>query len=292
MKKPVSRRIFEAVNVILLTLMTLCAVLPFLNFLAISLSESSAVALGQVGFWPRRVTLQSYAFVLQKLELAQAFGVSVAKVLVGVPLNMLLTLLIAYPLSKSKEEFPARNVYVWFFIVTMIFSGGLVPWFLIISKLGMIDSFWALVIPSAVPVYNVVILVNFFKGIPKGIEEAATIDGATHWQILWRIFVPLSSAALASTILFCVVNHWNSWFEGMMLMNRPSKYPLQTYLQTFVVGRNTQLMSSEAMRNVGIVSERTARAAQMFVATVPVLMIYPFMQKYFTTGVTLGGVKE
>ena len=245
-----------------------------------------------MSFWPKRFTLQSYAFVLGKPELVQAFGVSVAKVLVGVPLNMLLTLLIAYPLAKSKEEFPARSFYVWFFVVTMVFSGGLVPWFFIISKLGMIDSFWALVIPSAVPVYNVVILVNFFKGIPKGIEEAATIDGATHWQILWRIFVPLSSAALASTVLFCVVNHWNSWFEGMLLMNRPAKYPLQTYLQTFVVGRNTQLMSSEEMRNVGIVSERTARAAQMFVATVPVLMIYPFLQKYFTTGVTLGGVKE
>jgi len=271
--------------------LVLCAILPFLNFLAVSLSSSSAVSLGLVRFWPVDFTLRSYEFVL-KPELIRAFGVSVAKAAAGTPLNMILSILIAYPLSKTKEEFPARSFYVWFFIVTMVFSGGLVPWYMIINNLGMIDTFWALIIPSAVPVFNVVILVNAFRGLPKSIEEAALIDGANHWQTLWSIFVPLSKPTLAALVLFCVVNHWNSWFEGMLLMNRPENYPLQTYLQTFVVGRNTGLMSNQDIRYVGIVSERTARAAQMFIATIPVLAIYPFLQKHFTTGIALGGVKE
>jgi putative aldouronate transport system permease protein len=286
------RKAFQVFNVLALTGCALICLLPFLNLLAISFSTSSAVITGQVGFWPKEFTLRSYEFVLGKPEFFRAFRVSAAKVLTAVPLNMLLTILIAYPLSKSTREFKSRKFYMWFFLITMIFSAGLVPWYMVVNKLGLIDSFWALVIPSAVPVYNVVILTNFFKGIPKGIEEAALIDGASHWQIVWRIFVPLSKAALASILLFSIVNHWNSWLEGIILMNRPENYPLQSYLQTVVVNRDVQLMTTESAKLIGTVSERTARAAQVFAATLPVLAVYPFLQKYFTAGVTLGAVKE
>lgn len=288
----VSRSVFRILNVIILAACALICLIPFVNLLAISFSSSTAVTMGQVKFWPVDFTLNAYKFVLEKPEFFRAFGISVAKVLVGVPLNMILTLMISYPLSRTKDEFKARNIYMWFFVATMVFSGGLVPWYIIISKLNLIDSFWALILPVAVPVYNVVILTNFFKGIPKGIEEAARIDGATHWQVLWRIFVPLSKAALASIMLFSIVNHWNSWFEGLILMNRPENYPLQSYLQTVVVNRDVTLMTSQNAAYLSTVSERTSRAAQVFVATLPVLMVYPFLQKYFTAGVTLGGVKE
>lgn len=287
-----SRRVFQLFNILILSLLTLVCLIPFLNLLAISLSESSAVTTGKVGFWPVNITLDSYKFVLEKPEFYRAFGISTMKVFVGVPLNMLISVLIAYPLSKTKAEFAARNKYMWFFLVTMVFSGGLVPWYIIISKMGLIDSFWALILPVAVPVYNVVILTNFFKGIPKAIEEAAHIDGASHWQIVWRIYIPLSKAALASIMLFAIVNHWNSWFEGLILMNRPENYPLQSYLQTVVVNRDVRLMTTQNAAYLTTVSERTSRAAQVFVATLPVLAVYPFLQGYFTSGVVLGGVKE
>ncbi|MDL2323976.1 carbohydrate ABC transporter permease [Ruminococcaceae bacterium OttesenSCG-928-A16] len=286
------RKVFQVINVIILAILALLCLLPLLNLLAISLSSSSAVTTGQVSFWPVDFTLDSYKFVLEKPEFYRAFGISVAKVFVGVPLNMLMSIMIAYPLSRTKAEFRARNAYMWFFLITMVFSGGLVPWYIVISKLGLIDSFWALILPVAVPVYNVVILTNFFKGIPKEIEEAALIDGATYWQVVWRIFVPLSKAALASIMLFAIVNHWNSWFEGLILMNRPENYPLQSYLQTVVVNRDVRLMTSQNAAFITTVSERTSRAAQVFTATLPVLVVYPFLQKYFTTGVVLGGVKE
>ena len=288
----VSRKIFRICNGIILSGAALICLLPFLNLLAISFSSSTAVTMGQVAFLPVDFTLNSYKFVLEKPEFFRAFGVSAAKVAVGVPLNMLLSVMVAYPLSRTKDQFRWRNQYVWFFIATMVFSGGLVPWYMIINKLGMIDSFWALVLPVAVPVYNVVILTNFFKGIPQGIEEAARIDGASHWKVVWQIYVPLSKAALASIMLFSIVNHWNSWFEGLILMNKPENYPLQSYLQTVVVNRDVTLMTSQNAEYLSTVSERTSRAAQVFVATVPVLVVYPFLQKYFTAGAALGGVKE
>lgn len=236
--------------------------------------------------------MESYKFVVEKPEFFKAFGISVLKVLVGVPVNMVLTILLAYPLSKSKEEFKGRNFYMWFIIITMVFSGGLVPLYMIISKMGMIDSFLALIIPSAVPVFNVVLLTSFFKSIPKSIEEAAFIDGASHTTVLWKIFVPLSKASIATLVLFCIVTHWNSCFEGIILMNDPSKYPLQSYLQTVIVNRDVKLMTTQNLQLMSLVSERTSRAAQVFVATIPVLAVYLFLQKYFATGIIVGGVKE
>ena len=286
------RKVFNAVNIIVLSLFALSCLFPFINVLAISLSSSAAVATGKVSLVPVDFTFESYKFVVEKPEFFKAFLISVWKVLIGVPVNMVLTILLAYPLAKSNREFRSRNVYMWFFMVTIVFSGGLVPWYMIIDSTGLINSFWALIIPSAVQVFNLVILTNFFKALPKGIEEAAYMDGASHWTILWRIFVPLSVPAMATLILFCVVTHWNSWFEGLILMNSPDKYPLQSYLQTVIVNRDVKLMTAQDARLLSIVSERTSRAAQVFVATLPVLLVYPFLQKYFASGIVLGGVKE
>ena len=180
---------------------------------------------------------------------------------------------------------------MWFFFITMLFSGGLIPYYMTINKLGLIDTFWALILPTAVPVYNVIILLNFFRQLPIEIEEAARVDGASYMRVLFQIVVPLSLPSLATLTLFCIVNHWNSWFEGLLLMNSPTHYPLQSYLQTVIVNRDMSLMSISDILTASVVSDRTSKAAQTFVAALPVLVVYPFLQKYFAAGITLGGVK-
>lgn len=290
-KASIGRKTFVVCNYILLLAAALACLLPIVNILAVSFSASSAVGSGMVKLWPVGFNTDSYRYVLGKPEFMASFLISVKRVLVGVPFNMLLTILIAYPLSKDRSQFKWRSPYVWFFVITILFSGGLVPWYLTIKATGLIDSFWALILPGAVPIFNVILLLNFFRSLPKEIEEAAVIDGANVWTTLWRMYVPLSAPAIATLVLFCIVTHWNSWFEGLMLMNDPSHYPLQSYLQTVIVGRDMTLTSSADWRSMINVSDRTTKAAQVFVAAVPVMLVYPFLQKYFTEGIVLGSVK-
>ncbi|MFB9276066.1 carbohydrate ABC transporter permease [Cohnella cellulosilytica] len=285
------RRLFIVCNYLFLLAVAAACLLPLLNVLAISFSSSSAVAAGQVTLWPVEFSLKSYEFVIGKPEFGNAFLISVLRVAVGMPLNMLLTILIAYPLSKDRRQFRFRNAYAWYFVLTMLFSGGLIPWFMTIKMTGILDTFWALILPGAVPVFNVILLLNFFKSLPDEIEEAAEIDGAGRWQALWRIAVPLSAPAIATLTLFCIVTHWNSWFEGLILMNRPEHYPLQSYLQTVIVGRDMALMTAADVARWAEISDRTSKAAQVFVAMLPVLLVYPFLQKHFAEGIVMGSVK-
>ena len=285
------RKVFNISNHIFLMCTTIVCLLPMINVLAISLSSSAAVGTGMVKLLPVDFTLESYRFVANKPEFLQALSVSLKKVITGVAMNMLLTIFIAYPLSKESKFFKGRNFYVWFFVITMIFNGGLIPWYMTIKITGLIDKFLALVVPGAVPVFNVMLLMNFFRTLPKEIEEAAFIDGTSHWKVLWKIYIPLSSPAIATLMLFCIVNHWNSWFEGLILMNSPKNYPLQSYLQTVIVSRDIKLMISKDVRTIEMVSDRTSKAAQVFLAALPVMLVYPFLQKYFTTGIILGSIK-
>ena len=176
-------------------------------------------------------------------HLLKSFLISLLRVLVGTPVNMLLTILVAYPLSRSRTEFRARDFFAWFFLITVLFSGGLIPWYMVIRQTGLIDSFWALIIPGALPVFNVILLANSFKSVPKELEEAAAMDGAGHWTILFRVLIPLSLPVLATVTLFVAVAHWNAWFDGLILMNSPDKYPLQSYLQTVVVSPDPRMLT-------------------------------------------------
>ena len=194
-------------------------------------------------------------------------------------------------MSKEKNSFGSRDVYVWFFIITMLFSGGLIPWYMTIKYLGLLDSIWALILPGAVQIFSIIILMNFFRQLPKEIEEAAFIDGASHWINLWKIYVPLSTPALATLTLFSVVGHWNSWFDGIILMNSQKNYPLQSYLQTVVIEANLRLTTSTDLKTLALVDNKTSRSAQIFLATLPILCVYPFLQKYFMKGMVLGSVK-
>ncbi len=286
------RKIFVVCNYVFLGLLALLCLIPMINILAISLSSSVAAGSGLVKLWPVDFTTKSYDFVTAKPAFGESFRISVKRVLVGVPINMLVTILIAYPLSKENRQLHFRRFYVWFFVITMLFSGGLIPWYMTIAKLGLIDSFWALILPCAVSVYNVIILMNFFRQIPNEIMEAAAMDGASHFRTLFQIVVPLSLPSLATLTLFSVVMHWNSWFDGLLLMNNPSNYPLQSYLQTVIVNRDMTLMSTSDILTLSNVSDRTSKAAQTFVAALPVLVIYPFLQRFFAKGIVMGSVKE
>ncbi|HHV09502.1 MAG TPA: carbohydrate ABC transporter permease [Clostridiales bacterium] len=285
-------RIFSVFNYIFVTLIALTCLLPMVNLLAISFSSSSAVSTGQVSFWPVDFTLESYSFMAGKPEFFASMKISVLRILLAVPLSMIVSVLAAYPLSRQNHEFGARKYYVWIFIVPMMFYGGLIPSYMVVRNTGLIDSIWALVLPCSINVFNIILLMNFFRSIPKELEEAAAVDGAGHFRILLQVVLPVSTPVLATVLLFFIVNHWNSWFDGLIYMNSPSKYPLQTYLQTQVVNR--ALMALEAMRDIrrmGNISDRTGKAAQIFLAAVPVLAVYPFLQKYFTTGIVMGSVK-
>lgn len=286
------RRAFLAFNYFFLTCLGVLCILPIIHVLAISLSSSNAVQAGYVKLWPVEATLASYEYVMGKKAFFDSILVTLKRVGIGLPANMLLTVLIAYPLSKDTKKFGMRTVYVWVFVITILFSGGLIPLYMIIKYTGIMDTIWALVLPGAVPVFNVILLLNFFRNLPKELEEAAFIDGAGHWVTLWRIFIPLSLPSLATITLFTIVGHWNSWFDGLIFMNSPSHYPLQSYLQTVVINRDLTLVSSADINSLSEINDRTAKAAQIFLGALPILLVYPFLQRFFMKGIVLGSVKE
>ena len=289
--KTLENRIFDFVVTLILIILGLLCFLPLLHVLALSLSSKNAAVAGRVSFWPVEFTLASYEYLLNDSRFFQAFWISVKRVILGGGLNLICTVLMAYPLSLEKDEFPSRDRYMWFTIFCMLFGASLVPWYFVIKGTGLLNSIWALVIPSAVPVYNVILLMNFFRNQPKAIKESAKIDGNNQIQMMSLICVPLAKPAIATVTLFSIVGHWNNFFDGMLLINTPSKVPLQTYIQSLVINMSdTSKLSTEQLINM--MSQRTFNSAKVVIATVPILIIYPFMQKYFVTGITLGSVKE
>jgi putative aldouronate transport system permease protein len=290
-KLTVGRRAFLIINCVVLAVMAIACILPLVNVLAISMSSSSAAAAGEVKLWPVDFTVASYKHALGKAEFMAAGLVSLQRVALGYVISIVVTVLTAFPLAKEKRSFGSRTVYAWFFIVTMMFHGGLIPSYMTIKALGMLDTMWALVLPGAISVFNVILLMNFFRNLPKEIEEAAYIDGAGHWRVLWSIYIPLSKPAIATITLFMVVGHWNSWFDGLIYMNSPANYPLQSYLQTIVIGNDPSMVPTNELLDASKISDRTFKAAQVFLAAFPVLVLYPFLQKYFMKGLVMGSVK-
>ena len=287
------RKVFLAVDVIVILLLCLICMVPLLNLLAYSFSASQPIIENKVFLWPKEFTLKAYQYVLESKEFWSSVSVSVKRVLLGVPLNTLLTILVAYPLSKDERQFKARKYYVAYMLTVMLFNGGLMPTYYIVSKTKLIDTVWALIIPGAVPIFNCIVLMNFFRGIPSELEESAKLDGASQWKILWRIFIPISKPSLATIILFSLINHWNSWFDGLIYSNHTTNYPLQSYLQTLVTSTTEILAQGDvkAIAKLVDINDTNMKAAQIFISVIPLMLIYPFLQKYFTTGLTMGSVK-
>jgi len=291
-KPSFGRRAFLVCNLVFLAFISFLCLMPILHILAISFSSGSAAAAGKVALWPVEFTTAAYDNVVGKPEYVRAFGISIQRVVVGTVLSMLLTIITAYPLSKDRNTFRLRTVYAWIFVFTILFNGGLIPTYLTIKSLGLIDTLGALVLPMAINVFNVILLLNFYRNLPRELEDASRIDGAGHFSTLWKIYVPLSLPALATTGLFTMVGHWNSWFDGMLYMNHPENYPLQTFLQTVIIKMDFRFLKSENVELMLQLSDRTSRAAQIFVAAFPILIVYPFLQRFFIKGIVMGSVKE
>ncbi len=278
---------------IVVILLTLSCLLPLLNMVAISLSGSEAVAANEVGFLPKDLNVSAYNKLLGDAQFWKSTWISLKRVVLGTLINMFFTVSMAYPLSKSRKRFRAREVYMRLVIFAMLFTSGIIPLFMVVSHLRLTNTIWALVLPGAVPVFNVILLINFFKGVPESLDEAARIDGASEFQLLYKVVIPLLKPSLATVGLFCIVDHWNDWFSGVIYLNDRTMYPLATYMQSLL--RSFESLMRQAGSNysqlASQINVRTGRAAQLFLGALPVMLIYPFLQKYFTSGLTLGSVK-
>ncbi|MCF7754275.1 carbohydrate ABC transporter permease [Paenibacillus xylanexedens] len=288
-------RIGRFVIYAIVIMLALVCLLPLWNIVAISFSSSEAVSANAVGLVPVNFTTAAYTKIIDDAQFWRSFGISVLRVALTLVLNMILIILMAYPLSKSKREFKGRNIYMNIMIFAMLFSGGMIPSYLLIKNLDMLNTIWALVLPGAVPIFSVILVMNFFSAVPRALEEAAFIDGANPLQVLFKVYVPVSIPALATVALFSIVGTWNDFFSGLIYMTKVSNYPLMTYIQSLNVNIADLLQAgtnSSELSNLTEISNKNLNAAKIVVAVIPLLLIYPLLQKYFVTGIVVGSVKE
>ncbi len=288
---PRSERIARVIITVFLILLAAVCVMPMVYELAVSLSTNDYVTAGKVTFWPVGFTMHSYEYVLSYHSFWHAMAVSFERVLLQWVFTMVLTSLTAFPLSRPSSKLYGRNVIAWFFFIPMIFNGGLIPTYMVISTMGMLGTMWALVLPGTVVTFYVLLLMNFIRSLPAEMEEAAMIDGARPMQVLLRIILPVMIPCLATITVYVTLASWNEWFNGVIYMNKPSQYPLMSYLRSTVLIQNISDLSPEEQERLASIGNETFQAAQLFIASIPMLLIYPFLQKYFTQGLVLGSVK-
>ena len=292
-KVSTSRKVFLICNNIFLITFAFVCLLPFFNLLAISLSDAAAVDAGEVTFFPIGFNTNAYEYLLEKKDFWESFGMSVLRVVLGTSISLVINVLAAYPLSRPKKSFKGRGVYVAIFIVTMFFNGGLIPNYLLVRNLKMFNI-WGLVLPVALNAWNMVLLINFFKEVPSELIEAAEMDGASQFQILFRVVLPISLPAIATVTLFTVVAHWNNWFDGSIYIKGDDVVPLQTYIYEMINDiKYLSLSNDPASKDLlATMPDQTLRSAQIFIAMIPIMLVYPFVQNFFIKGLTQGGVKE
>lgn len=265
---------------------------PLLHNLALSLSSQGPANAGLVTFYPKEPTLASYYEIIKDHKFFQAFWVSCKRVAFVSVLAFVVSVMLAYPLSREPSQFRYRNIFVWLLIFVMMFNGGLIPFYIAMKSLHLTNSFWGLVFPMIINVFNVILVINFFRNIPKELDECAGIDGAGPWKILFSIYLPLSVPVLATITLFNIVNTWNEYFLGLIMVQNQSDIPLQTYVQQIIVQIDPTRIASGDTSYLEKISNKTLNAAKIMVTMIPIMMIYPFLQRYFITGIMLGSVKE
>lgn len=290
-------KVMSAVIHIILIILAFVSFYPFWNSLVISFNSGQDTMLGGITFWPRDFTLANYELVFQDKRLVNAFFISIIRTAVGTVLSVLATALLAYGLSK--KELIGRRFFTIFLILTMFFSGGLIPTFLLVRGLGLMDSFWVMIIPTLISVWNMIIFRTFFKQLPAGLEESAKMDGCGYWATFFRIILPLSGPVIATLALFTAVFHWNDWFLPSIYITSENLIPIQTLLQKLLkantVSQSMGQLDAGAAAQMARVTEVTGKSlsmAIMMVATIPIIMVYPFVQKYFVKGVLIGSLKE
>jgi len=285
-------RVFDYLNTFVLLIILAAVLYPLVFVLSASISDPQKVVSGQVWLWPEGLTLRGYEKVFHNGDILRGYINTILYTLAGTALNLLLTVMAAYPLSR--RDLYGRGVVTAFFVFTMFFSGGLIPTYLLIKKLGMINTFWAMIIPGAVAVWNIVIMRTFFQqSIPRELEEAAEMDGGSNMTILLRIVLPLSMPILAVMTLFYSVGHWNAFFNALIYLTDRSKYPLQLILREILIQSqmSDMVQVSEESLAKSIMEAESIKYAVVIVANLPIFLLYPFLQRYFVKGITIGALK-
>lgn len=291
MKKKLKKKftVGKVINYTVLTLITFCCLYPFLNVIAYSFSGYNAVLSGKVNFFPIDFTMDAYRDILKRAQIWFAMYTTVIVTIAGTALSLLMTVFAAYVLSR--KDLPGKKFFTILILFTMYFSGGMIPTFLVVKGVGLYDSIGALFIPQAVNVFNFIVMRTFFKELPYELEEAAKIDGASELQNLFKIVLPLSLPVIATIGLFYAVGYWNNYFDALIYIQDPNKYTLQLRLRSLLFG--TDLNSAAAsLEGLGTqVMARSLKMATVAVSTLPILVVYPWLQKYFVKGVMVGSVK-
>ncbi|MCI5648775.1 MAG: carbohydrate ABC transporter permease [Fusicatenibacter sp.] len=292
--KSTSSKIRNTVIHIIVILLGLACLLPLINIVAISFSGSAAVTANRVGLLPVDFTTSAYRRIVEDSQFWRSFAISVVRVAVTLILNLVLVVPMSYVMTRSKREFGARNIYMNLLIFAMLFNGGMIPTYIVIKELHLLNTIWALILPGAVPIFSVILLMNFFNGVPKALEEAAIVDGANQFQVLIRIMVPCAKPSIATISLFSIVGSWNDFFSGLIYMQKVKDYPIMTYIQSLSIDLQelvNNASSSSALENVAELSNKNLNAAKIVVAVIPLLIIYPFLQRYLISGIVMGSVK-
>lgn len=289
MSERTSNRIFDIVNISFIILFVIFCLAPFLHTIAISLSSNRAITSGEVTIFPKEINWDAYIQVFSDQSMLYSLGFTTVLTVVTTVLCMLFTLAAAYPLTKKKIK--GRKLFMYVIIITMFFSGGMIPEYLLIRDLNLLNSVWALILPGLVSPFNLIILISFFRGIPESLEESAEIDGSSHVHTLFKIILPLSMPVLATLALFYAVGRWNGFQDSLLYINDPQLYPLQ--LKLFQMVQNNMVSELTLMEgaNRAPLTPESLKAATVVFATVPILLVYPWLQKYFVSGAMLGAVK-
>ncbi|WP_340021277.1 carbohydrate ABC transporter permease [Paenibacillus sp. FSL K6-1096] len=281
---------FDLFNNLLMLLICFVTLYPVWYVLVNSFNEGMDAMLGNIYWWPRVFSLDNYKAVFNNNGIMLAMGVTVAKTVVGTVIHVFFTAMVAYALSR--QELIGRKWYMIMGTVTLFFGGGLIPTYLLIRDLGLLDSFWVYILPAAFSFYDLIIFMSFFREIPKGLEEAAEIDGANELRIFLQIIIPISMPVIATIALFHGVYQWNDYFAGVIYINNSDLQPIQTYLYRVVAESSSNQMVSAMAGNIQkSVTSQSVKLATMVVTTVPIIIVYPFLQKYFVKGMMIGSIK-
>lgn len=283
-------RVFDVFNVVLLGLLGILTVLPFLYIVGNSFATEAEITGRSFFLIPREFSLSAYEYIFSSSTIFRSIGVSIFVTVAGTFINLFFTMTMAYPLSRS--DFWGRSTLMNIVIFSMLFSGGMIPTYLVVRSLGLIDSYWALMLPGAISAFNLIVVKNFFQQMPAGLEEAARIDGCTDLGVLWRIVLPLSKPVIATFALFYAVGHWNNFFSALLYINDSDKWPLQIMLRQIVLlSQGTVGDMANMDPNFVQPPEQSIKMAVIVVGTIPILLVYPFLQKHFAKGVMLGSIK-
>lgn len=285
------RKLFLTFNISILIILSLIMILPFFHVLAQSFSSSNAIDRGEVLFLPVDLTFDNYQYVFQDMTIWRAFGVTVFITVFGTLFNLIATASLAYPLSR--KEFKGRKIFLFMVLFTMIFSAPLIPTYLLIQKLGMLDTLWALIVPTAISAFNFFVMRSFFMQIPNELIDSSRMDGCGEMRILFQIVLPLSKPALATLGIFYAVFHWNTYFNALMYIDNRKLYPLQVKLREMIVDETLVAdPTSDVFASMLSSSPDGIKMATIIVATIPILLVYPFLQRFFIKGFLLGGIKD